>query len=202
MVSDGRQALIDAAIGSIAERGAARTHPKDLTQALGLSKSLVNFHFDGRDGLLAEAIATALERHVDELRQSVASAGTAPMARLLAWIDAVLSWTAANPGIAAAAAYPELVAAVPDHLDGPTSRIVSANLARLDLLCTLVAEIRGQAPSPTTAAPLDRVAHVDHPDMAIWWVLEGAATSVANQPQLLDRVGATVRVHVTSLLSL
>jgi AcrR family transcriptional regulator len=199
--NDGRQALIDAAIGSIAERGAARTQPKDLTQTLGLSKSLVNFRFDGRDGLLAEAIATALERHVDELRTSVASAGASPMARLLAWIDSFLSWTAANPGMAAAVTFPEWVAAVPVPLDGATSRIAVANMARLDLLYSLIDEARGRDASGAASDRLDPVSHDGNPDICLWWLLDGAATAVANHPDHLDGIRATVRTHITALLS-
>jgi len=199
--NDGRQALIDAAIGSIAERGAARTQPKDLTQTLGLSKSLVNFHFDGRDGLLAEAIATALERHVDELRTSVASAGATPMARLLAWIDSFLIWTAANPGMAAAVTFPEWVAAVPVPLNGATSRIAVANMARLDLLCSLIDEARGRDASGAASDRLDPVSQDGYPDICLWWLLDGAATAVANNPDHLDGIRATVRTHITSLLS-
>lgn len=138
-VNQGRDALIEAAIRSIAVDGAARTHPKDLAAALGLSKSLVNFHFGGRDGLIAEAIATSYERYVDLVWAAAESAGSDPVARLFAWIDEQIDWTAANPGLAAALNFPFEASGLQGRFDEETrERMRVAGVRNFDNLLSLV----------------------------------------------------------------
>lgn len=196
--NNGRQDLIDAAIVSIARSGAARTHPKDLTEQLGLSKSLVNFHFDGREGLLVEAIATALERLVDALHLVVTSSGVDPHDRLMGWTDEYLGWTAANPGLAAAAAHPGFVIGTSDHIAPGMARIDAATLATRHQLGTLVDDVRGRSGRATAAGDADRFGH-DGPTTAIWWLLQGAGAALAADPARLEEIRSTARAWVSSL---
>ncbi|MEN9823847.1 MAG: hypothetical protein RLZ04_2273, partial [Actinomycetota bacterium] len=98
----GRDALVEAVLAELSEKGPANIFPNDISVALGLSKSLVNFHFGGRDGLIAEAMALGYERYVDTVWAAAQAAGDDPVARLMAWIDAQYEWTIANAGLAAA----------------------------------------------------------------------------------------------------
>lgn len=197
---DGRQALIEAAIDAIAVHGAARTHPKELTESLGLSKSLVNFHFEGRDGLLAEAVATALERQVDGLGLAASADGADPLARLLAWADAFLTWSAVNPGLAAATAFPESCTEANRRPEGVTIRLTAAVAARRAQLHALVRDARGLVPSLSDGDLDDRDDLDEESDLTIWWLLQGAAVSVANRPDHLDRIRAVVRARVAGLV--
>lgn len=154
-VNHGRDALVEAAIRSIAVDGAARTHPKDLAESLGLSKSLVNFHFGGRDGLIAEAIATSYERYVDLLWAAAESAGSDPVARFFAWMDEQIDWTAANPGIAAALNFPLEASSLQGRFDEVTrDRIRAAGQRNFENMRSLVTAARQKLRKPELP-PLD-----------------------------------------------
>jgi AcrR family transcriptional regulator len=98
--NDGRTALIEAAIIEMSKDGPALVQPNELCIRLGLSKSLVNFHFGGRDGLIAEALTISYERYVEELIAAPDTAGPDPIDRILTWADRQIDWTIENPGIA------------------------------------------------------------------------------------------------------
>jgi AcrR family transcriptional regulator len=98
--NDGRAALIEAAIAKMSKDGPALVQPNELCIELGLAKSLVNFHFGGRDGLIAEALAISYERYVVELAKACDTAGPEAIDRLRTWTDQQLDWTIENPGIA------------------------------------------------------------------------------------------------------
>ena len=113
----GKAAILDRAVELVHEVGPAAVHPNEICQELGLSKSLVNFHFQGRDGLLAEAIAIGYERYVDVLAAAVAAANDDPIARLEAWIDAQVAWTTAHVGLAAALNFPAEASSISSGYD-------------------------------------------------------------------------------------
>ncbi|MFZ9629113.1 MAG: TetR/AcrR family transcriptional regulator [Ilumatobacteraceae bacterium] len=121
----GREALVEAVLAELAEKGPANIYPNDISTGLGLSKSLVNFHFGDRDGLVAEAMAVGYERYVDCLMVAAEAAGTDPVARLLAWIDRQFEWTIENVGLAAALNFPYEAAA----LDGVGNPAIAERLA-------------------------------------------------------------------------
>ncbi len=98
--NDGRAALVEATIAKMSKYGPALVQPNELCIDLGLAKSLVNFHFGGRDGLIAEALAISYERYVAELAKACDTAGPDAIDRLLAWTEQQLDWTIKNPGIA------------------------------------------------------------------------------------------------------
>ena len=104
--ANGRSAILARAIELAHEVGPAAVHPNEICAELGLSKSLVNFHFGGRDGLIAEAIVESYRSYVAEIKDAANNAGTDPVARLMAWVDAQVAWTVAHPGLAAALNFP------------------------------------------------------------------------------------------------
>lgn len=122
--SAGRETLVEAVLAELSVKGPANIYPNDISTGLGLSKSLVNFHFGDRDGLVAEAVALGYERYVEILWSAAEAAGSDPIARLLAWIDAQFEWTIENVGLAAALNFPYESAA----LDGVSNPAVAARL--------------------------------------------------------------------------
>ncbi len=101
-----RSALIDATLDEVRIHGPINVHPSEICEALGLSKALVNYHFGGRDGLVAEAMERGYALYVDGLMAAADAAGDDPVERLFAWFEAQVRWTIANPGLAAALNFP------------------------------------------------------------------------------------------------
>jgi TetR/AcrR family transcriptional repressor of bet genes len=80
-----RSALIDATLAEIRLHGPINVHPSEICEDLGLSKALVNYHFGGRDGLVAEAMEHGYSLYVDGLQEAAEAAGGDPVERLFAW---------------------------------------------------------------------------------------------------------------------
>lgn len=99
---------MEATLRHLAERGPVAVQPKEVCAELGLSKALVNYHFEGRNGLIGEAMALGYERYVDALWAAADAAGDDPIERLFAWIDRQIEWTSANVGLAAALDFPSV----------------------------------------------------------------------------------------------
>jgi AcrR family transcriptional regulator len=105
--ANGRAAILERAIEVARASGPSSVHPNQICSELGVSTSLVNFHFGGRDGLLVEVILASAQSYVDELASAMGAAGANPVEALLAWMEAQVEWTAAHPGLAAAFHFPE-----------------------------------------------------------------------------------------------
>lgn len=136
----GRDALVEAVLAELATKGPANIYPNDISLGLGLSKSLVNFHFGGRDGLIAEAMALGYERYVDSIWAAAETAGPDPVERLMAWIDAQYEWTIANAGLAAALNFPlEAASLDADRTPEVSMRIAAAGNRNFANLQSLVA---------------------------------------------------------------
>lgn len=73
-----RGQLIEAAIAAIAQRGLSRVTISDVAEIAGVSHGLLIFHFQSKDGLLAETLRVMSEEHrkvwEDALRLAPASA--------------------------------------------------------------------------------------------------------------------------------
>lgn len=96
-----RQIILDATETVLATKGANQVSPKEICRDLGLPSSLVNYHFGGRESLLAEAAVVAYEKYCALNAQAVANAGPNAENRVRAWIWSQYNWTVANPGTAA-----------------------------------------------------------------------------------------------------
>jgi AcrR family transcriptional regulator len=158
--NEGRTALVEATIVAISESGPGFVHPNELCRELGLSKSLVNFHFGGRDGLVAEALAVSYERYVDGLWAIAESAGPTHFDKLLAWIMGQVEWTIEHPGIAAGLNFPREAGGLTASMDDEVyQRINAAGNRNFRNLNTLVraaivenSPVGSEAPDPTTVA--------------------------------------------------
>lgn len=105
-----RDALVTTAIAHLAKLGPVGVQPQEICAELGLSKALVNYHFGGREGLIAEAVATACERHSAELGRLAdrIDTGASPSATMEALIEHQVRWGGEQPGLVAAASHPDI----------------------------------------------------------------------------------------------
>lgn len=67
-----REALLEAAIMCVRERGYAHTTARDLVAASGTNLGAINYHFRSKDALLNEAIAEGVRRWIEHLGTQLA----------------------------------------------------------------------------------------------------------------------------------
>ena len=83
-----RQELIEATIDQLARRGFEGTTLADVATAAGMSRGIVNFHFDTKEKLLVETLRTLADEYRGHWRAAVKAAGPAAAARLWALVSA------------------------------------------------------------------------------------------------------------------
>jgi AcrR family transcriptional regulator len=66
-----REEILRAAAAVVTRRGFARTRVQDVAAELGISPSLVFYHFDSKERLLSEAFAAASERDLVALDEAI-----------------------------------------------------------------------------------------------------------------------------------
>ncbi len=79
-----RGQLIEATITSIAERGFAATTMADVADGAGLSRGIVNFHFESKEKLLAETLRFMSEAYEANWREALRAAAPDPALQLWA----------------------------------------------------------------------------------------------------------------------
>ena len=82
-----RRQLIDATIDSIARRGLAGTTLANVADGAGLSRGIVNFHFQSKDALLEETLRYLAEEYRATWRAALEKAGPRPFDRICALIE-------------------------------------------------------------------------------------------------------------------
>lgn len=197
--NEARQAIVERALEHLALRGPANVHPKEICEELSLSKALVNYHFGGRDGLIAEAMVAGYERYVDTLWSTAEAAGADPLKRLIAWVDKQIDWTSENPGLAAALNFPYMSSGMPvEMLEGSIEQLNQsgsrnfANLQQLVAAAKTALNATGKAPSP---------AEVGLDAAFIGWVTLGTSVWRAGNHLPTQRIGgrdnfSAARKHV------
>ncbi|MFZ1815881.1 MAG: TetR family transcriptional regulator C-terminal domain-containing protein [Rhizobiaceae bacterium] len=70
-----REQLINATIDSLAKRGYAATTLADVADGAGLSRGIVNFHFDSKEKLLIETLQSMSDEYGRHWREALAGAG-------------------------------------------------------------------------------------------------------------------------------
>jgi AcrR family transcriptional regulator len=83
-----RQELIEATIDSLAKRGYEATTLADVAEGAGLSRGIVNFHFETKEKLLVETLRHLSTEYRGHWRGALAAAGDDPAARLWALVSA------------------------------------------------------------------------------------------------------------------
>ncbi|MGH6948297.1 MAG: transcriptional regulator BetI [Kiloniellales bacterium] len=83
-----RQQLIEATIDSLARRGYAETTTAVVADSAGLSRGIVNFHFDSKEKLLIETLRYLSEEYRGHWREALRTAGPNPAEKLHALVMA------------------------------------------------------------------------------------------------------------------
>ncbi len=83
-----RQQLIEATIDSLAKRGYADTTLADIATGAGLSRGIVNFHFESKDNLLIATLQYMADEYVDHWKGAYRRAGARAADRLWAVVAA------------------------------------------------------------------------------------------------------------------
>lgn len=79
-----RQQLIDATIDSLARRGYSETTLADVADGAGLSRGIVNFHFESKEKLLVATLQYMAEEYANHWRAALEKAGADPARQLRA----------------------------------------------------------------------------------------------------------------------
>lgn len=98
--ADARERIVSAAMGMIDRSGAESFAVKDLCAELGVTQSLVNYHFSGRGGLVSSVISRAL----DDLRAALPlpDPSRSRHATYAAVLASAINWGHRHPGLLAA----------------------------------------------------------------------------------------------------
>lgn len=83
-----RQQLIEATIDSLHKRGFSQTTMADVADGAGLSRGIVNFHFESKEKLLLETLRFLSDEYAAHWRGAVNAAGPEPVAQLWALVKA------------------------------------------------------------------------------------------------------------------
>jgi len=83
-----RQQLIEATIDSLAKRGYAETTMADVADGAGLSRGIVNFHFESKEKLLIATLQYMSDEYAAHWRTSLEKAGNVPADQLRALVAA------------------------------------------------------------------------------------------------------------------
>lgn len=81
-----RQQLIEATIDSLARRGYSETTMADVADGAGLSRGIVNFHFESKDKLLVATLQYMADEYSAHWRASLSRAGPDPARQLAALV--------------------------------------------------------------------------------------------------------------------
>ena len=83
-----RQQLIEATIDSLAKRGYSDTTLADVADGAGLSRGIVNFHFESKENLLIATLQFMSEEYGDHWNSALDKAGPSVASRLWAIVHA------------------------------------------------------------------------------------------------------------------
>jgi AcrR family transcriptional regulator len=83
-----RQQLIEATIDSLAKRGYSETTMADVADGAGLSRGIVNFHFESKEKLLVATLQYIADEYAQHWRDSLRKAGDSPARQLLMLVAA------------------------------------------------------------------------------------------------------------------
>jgi len=83
-----RQQLIEATIDSLAKRGYSETTMADVADGAGLSRGIVNFHFESKEKLLVATLQYMADEYSAHWRAALSKAGDEPARQLRALVAA------------------------------------------------------------------------------------------------------------------
>jgi len=132
---DAREAILTATGDQLSKFGPNAVLLGELCQQLGLSPSLVNYHFGNRERLLAEAVIHEMEECVAEMNRLTFTSTEDPIPQLRSRIEFRLKWTEQHPGIEAMTNYAFILDPAGEILTGDMAarvgQVTASDLAAL-----------------------------------------------------------------------
>ena len=93
-----RQQLIDATMKCIARKGMSSTTLSDVAKEAGLSQGIVNLHFESKENLLTETLASLAGEYREKFDKALRNAGPSPADKLWAIMEHDLRPSICNRG--------------------------------------------------------------------------------------------------------
>lgn len=93
-----RQQLIDATMKCIARKGMSSTTLSDVAQEAGLSQGIVNLHFESKENLLTETLASLAGEYREKFDKALENSGPGPADKLQAIMEHDLRPSICNRG--------------------------------------------------------------------------------------------------------
>ncbi len=144
-----REKVLCVTIDDVSRVGVSSFQARHVCEALGISMALINYHFGGRNELLAEATVLAYENYVEFLWQATQNAKPEPKARLRAWLEENVYRNEQGRGWGSVLNYPtaslEVSTVVENVHRERMTDLSELNLARL---MTLVGDVKKNRVSP------------------------------------------------------
>ena len=122
---DSGQAILDAVTKVLAMNGPGAVMVGEICKDLGISPSLVNYHFGSRERLLAEAVVREHEKLVAEMNHITFTTLSSPEEQLRARIVHRVAWTTRHPGIDSMVNYSYIIDPVGEVLQGELAERVA-----------------------------------------------------------------------------
>lgn len=173
-----RERLIVAAGQHLAVRGPRAVELRAICVELGISPSLVNYHFESPEQLLWLAAIRAYSTHVQDQETLVLQANSGEAA-VEAWVNGTVSWMRDNPGIASVIDFPQQALDGIEDVDDfvkELSHLSRANVAALG--SAILASVRRR---PVRKLSAQRVALLikTNSEFAYWISIVGFASQGA-----------------------
>ena len=145
-----RQKMVYVTIDDVSRVGPSTFNAIAVCDVLGVSYSLVNFHFGSRDELLAEAAAIVYQRHITDLWKIIKAAKKTPEDRLRAWMEGTIDSFNRMGGWGSVVNYPtaslQITELVNNRYGTLMTDLTEINMARL---YTLVSDVKKKKISDT-----------------------------------------------------
>jgi AcrR family transcriptional regulator len=209
-----REKILYVTMSDVSRVGPAAFNVGVVCEALGISNSLINHHFGGRDELIAEAVMETYRRYVDAIWMA-AIVEVTPEARLRAWIEESVARQVQMRGLAAILNYPtaslDVTNIVHERFGKQMADLGALNMARL---IQLVGDVRRDSVSTTElvlgevrGSELAADPHMTVLGASIGWSVLGMSVwntgphlPTANAPETAMLLDATSRYHVDRMI--
>lgn len=197
---DSRRAILEATGETLSKYGPNAVNIGELCQRLGLSPSLVNYHFGNRNGLLAEAVVHEMEECVAEMNRRTFTFDGDPVRQLRERIEFRLAWTADHAGIEAMTNYAFIMDPAGEILTGEME--VRAGQVTASDLTALHAVLYGIYEGKTRRAPVRETEALAVPELldltaymalAVLGVMTWATGQHPSNRTLTEEQGAVTR---------
>ena len=182
-----RERLIETTSEHLARLGPRSVELRAICVELGISPSLVNYHFESTGELLWLAAVLGYGRHVDRQRQAVESApdGATAVER---WLRGTIDFKRNETGIAAVIDYPQLAFAGDDAIDMDDYAKQISEISRTNVTVLGSAVLAAMTGRPVKILSTQRVALLikTNKDFAFWistvgFAGQGSATWIAGR---------------------